>query len=258
MHDPCTVAHDVPNPFHWHRDIFRKDYKPKWWERWRMKTLITIWHVDPETDGSDDSCGYCTPNLTEQDKKIEKEILDWDEKFPYFHATPEMTREVKDYSFRRMQPGECLALTIAAWSEIAWKRDRRRELSNREWSAIASVALTPHDNIQSTLCPEGSRKDATHFIRCVFNAYLRCHRKWWQHPRWHIHHWKLQIHPLQSLRRWLFTRCTHCGRRYPWGYCPVSTSWSEPKRKWYEGEKNTYHHDCPTNKVQALPRKNEA
>lgn len=36
MHDPKTVAHEIRIK-NWH--------------------LVTIWHVDPETDGTDDSCG---------------------------------------------------------------------------------------------------------------------------------------------------------------------------------------------------------
>ena len=51
MHDPMTVAWEVPNPF-----------AKRWdWEgaRWRDRDkLVVIWHVDPERDGSDDSCDW--------------------------------------------------------------------------------------------------------------------------------------------------------------------------------------------------------
>ena len=53
MHDPMTVAFEVKYPW---RDkssgttkLFPKGYR---------RTFITVWHVDPETDGSDDSCGW--------------------------------------------------------------------------------------------------------------------------------------------------------------------------------------------------------
>jgi hypothetical protein len=42
------------------------------------------------------------------------------------------------------------------------------------------------------------------------------------HWQWHVWHWKVQIRPLQQLKRFLFERCIECGRRYPWGYSPVS------------------------------------
>ena len=37
--------------------------------------LVTIWHVDPETDGTDDSCGWSRPKLTDAEKeKVQKYI----------------------------------------------------------------------------------------------------------------------------------------------------------------------------------------
>lgn len=50
MHDPMTVAFDF--------------YLPKFWKRKRNKRwhdwfwILTIWHKDPESDGTDDSCRW--------------------------------------------------------------------------------------------------------------------------------------------------------------------------------------------------------
>jgi hypothetical protein len=41
-------------------------------------------------------------------------------------------------------------------------------------------------------------------------------RPWWKHPRWHIWHWRIRIHPLRDLIRWIFDRCSHCGGRFRW------------------------------------------
>ena len=58
MHDPLTVAFEIYYPWHW--KIFRpsrrelnitKSYK-------YFEPFITIWHKDPEKDGTDDSCGW--------------------------------------------------------------------------------------------------------------------------------------------------------------------------------------------------------
>lgn len=46
MHDPMTVAHE----------IYLGPKKKK--NGHYRSPLITIWHVDPETDGTDDSCGW--------------------------------------------------------------------------------------------------------------------------------------------------------------------------------------------------------
>lgn len=91
----------------------------------------------------------------------------------------------------------------------------------------------------------------------------RCRRKWaetrkqpglhgwlWRRlPRpysWHIHHWSIQVRPIQALRRWLFTRCAECGQRFPYGYAPISQGWDSPKRtfwqRWTQGERGLFHH----------------
>jgi hypothetical protein len=69
-------------------------------------------------------------------------------------------------------------------------------------------------------------------------------RPWWKHPRWHIHHWKIQVPFLLDLKRFLFSRCAHCGKRLPWGYSPVSNSWHSTGPQWFRGEKDVFHRDC--------------
>lgn len=62
--------------------------------------------------------------------------------------------------------------------------------------------------------------------------------------RWHIWHWHVQIAPVQKLKRYLFERCIECGRRYPWGYAPVSHSWDGPSARWFRVGRVNYHHEC--------------
>jgi hypothetical protein len=71
-------------------------------------------------------------------------------------------------------------------------------------------------------------------------------RPWWKHPRWHVWHWHIQIHPLQALKRWLFSRCAKCSRRFPWGYAPVTNSWNGSGPRWFNSESGIYHHECYT------------
>lgn len=35
--------------------------------------------------------------------------------------------------------------------------------------------------------------------------------------KWHVHHWKIQMHSFARAKSWLFDRCDHCGRRFAWG-----------------------------------------
>src|ERR1051326_1391909 len=71
--------------------------------------------------------------------------------------------------------------------------------------------------------------------------------KWYNrflHPKYHFWHWQLQVPALQNLKRWLFSRCGKCGNRFPYGYCPVSTSWDGDGPRWFRGEKHVYHNEC--------------
>lgn len=66
-------------------------------------------------------------------------------------------------------------------------------------------------------------------------------RRW----RLHVHHWRLQVPPLQRLRRWLLTRCAWCwGRSTRRDPINVSGGGPRPPRRWWRGETGLYHLDC--------------
>lgn len=63
--------------------------------------------------------------------------------------------------------------------------------------------------------------------------------------RWHINHWRLQLHPLQHLRRWALTRCAWCGGRSRKGDCVnFSHQWDGERGPWWRGEPGLFHRDC--------------
>jgi hypothetical protein len=74
-------------------------------------------------------------------------------------------------------------------------------------------------------------------------------RAWRRTPvngwRFHVWHWKIQVHALQALRRSLLTRCAWCGGRSRKGdYTNISHSWDGPRGRWWRGEPGLFHHDC--------------
>jgi hypothetical protein len=73
------------------------------------------------------------------------------------------------------------------------------------------------------------------------NGKWRFSRGW----RWHVHHWHIQVPPLQHLRRSLLTCCEWCGGRSRKGD-PVNVShqWNPPNSHWWEGEPGLFHSDC--------------
>jgi hypothetical protein len=63
--------------------------------------------------------------------------------------------------------------------------------------------------------------------------------------RLHVHHWRIQIRPLQALRRRLLTRCTWCGGRSVKGdQVNVSHQWNRSRGHWWRGERGLFHMDC--------------
>jgi hypothetical protein len=57
--------------------------------------------------------------------------------------------------------------------------------------------------------------------------------------------WKIQVHPLQELRRRLLTRCAWCaGRHRRRDPVNMSHSWDGPPGGWWQGEPGLFHHDC--------------
>lgn len=172
MHDPQTVAFEIRSPIRRKPDrFFPKGYRPP---------LVTIWHVDPERDGSDDSCGWFIRgrHLAEKDRELARYLIEND-----------------------------------------------------------------HDNLRGWF-PDCDQQEAINRIRGVFAALRRSERPWWKHPRWHFWHWKFQVHPWQTFRRWALSRCSGCGKRFPWGYSPVGFQWNSKPPRWFRGETDVYHQEC--------------
>ena len=161
MHDPMTVAFEIRRPWPTRSRLFSSR---RHWPPW-----VTIWHVDPERGGSDDSCDWFGSRRTRED----------------------------------------------GW----WPAD-----------LDGLTRLSP------------AAREAVDFVWFHWRAKLG--RPWWRHPKWHLHHWSIQVHPWQAFRRWLFTRCAECGQRMPWGYSPVTDHWDAPRHRWWRTEVGVYHHDC--------------
>ena len=244
MHDPKTVAFEIFGLRGWvHK--WRRDHADKYDHQDSrfsyLSPIITIWHNDPETDGSDDSCGYSYPRMSKDLYRKAEKIAEseWEYmfgKYPY-----------------RYQSASAFEVLFALWSILAWRLFKRRHLSAREMEEIASLASNPNDNLRwvifdATRSAENAKRLGFLVLRC----YLRVHRPWYRHPKWHVHHWSIQIHFTQKLKRWAFSKCEGCHKRFTWGYSPTSTSWHGSGPSWFRGESNVYHSDCtPRSKQQA-------
>ena len=81
---------------------------------------------------------------------------------------------------------------------------------------IIQFAESPVDSLHSSITNTyGNPSDEriTAMASIIYGWILRAEQRWWQHPRWHVWHWRFQVHPWQALRRRYRDKCYRCGQR---------------------------------------------
>lgn len=204
MHDPMTVAHTIKYPW--------KSRPSKHWPNGYRSPLITIWHVDPEKDGTDDSCGWFK-RPRHGDQTVYAGIQSnfkcfWDGAGGWF-------TETGDPKFS----SQAIALGMfQAAAQVHFKSDwnKTNRFMKQHLLDILHFAENPIDSMHDTIQNRYGENREDRIKSCasmVYGCILRWTLPWYRHPRWHIHHWKLQIHPWQVLWRWMTRRCNGCGCR---------------------------------------------
>lgn len=218
MHDPFTVAAEWPR-------YGTRAYK-------LVGPQFTLWHRDK--GGNDGACGWSFPRLTDEQIRSLKMIA-WSEgRDPYWLRSPGKQFHGARAEAESLYRG--LVLCIARMLNLKMTFDQAalwtaERIHNGGISDRANAfCFQPgyHTNSQADTPEEREHV----FIRTVFGIareLLAERRPWYRHPRWHVHHWRLQIHKWQTLRRCLFDRCSICGGRFTWGYCPTS-DWNGTRR----------------------------
>lgn len=260
MYDPQTVAHQIRWPWRkYRRKSARNDF-----ERRYREPLITIWHVDPEdrrgmiVRRGDDTCGWFTPPYPPEARDRIRKLGEC--QYSTIFGKQHATAEGKDYAYVCYEPSVYDAIY---W---AWRAIKHEETKRGVWqydpsptaaevAYIYGLASNPVDNLRMTVAEVKNAETCANFFVTVYHCYLRFHRPWWRHPRWHFWHWEFQVHPWQKFRRWAFSRCAGCGKRFSWGYCPVSHSWNHPPPKLFRSEAGIYHSECShmTTKLERGP-----
>lgn len=205
MHDPKTVAFDI---------YLGKKKKKNGNYR---SPLITIWHNDPETDGTDDSCGWFI-RPRHSDKKVLEEIKkEFDFNFKHNYWFDKDGKQIFSTIGTLM-----LMYKAALWIHFKLNRKKVDAFMRRHTHTIINFAENPTNcggdditgkHFLSTNTSLLSEHRFSHFAGMVYTDILRKERKWYQHPRWHIHHWSIQFHPLQKLKRRYWDKCCICKKR---------------------------------------------
>lgn len=249
MHDPMTVAHE----------IYLGNKKTKS-GRYR-NPIITIWHVDPEKDGTDDSCGWfmrARHGSKEMLDKIKK-ALDFEFDRIYKSESTETTYYVGFFRPISGHPNfSTMGIVLNMFSLASWEFFNHNRKKQKKWMSknlydILYFAENPVDSLKDEIrgtfrLPTNERwnrdEALSHYANILYGWLLRSNRKWYQHPRWHIHHWRIQFTPLQRLKRRYFDKCSICGKRGFKG--SVYSDW-EGTKKWCE--------DCEQKKCKEIINK---
>jgi hypothetical protein len=202
MHDPKTVAFEIKNPFV-KRD--KGHYRP---------TLITIWHVDPEKDGTDDSCGWMTRSR-HGDKAVFRKIkhdFQFESQYWFIQDGPAAGYPVLSV----------IGTVVTMYYKALWhvyKHDRKKisRFMNKHIADILHFAEYPHDGLSDSITMKFGYESigyrVGHLASVIYGDILRKQQKWYQHPRWHIHHWEIQFDFWRDLKRRYWTKCYICEKR---------------------------------------------
>ena len=77
--------------------------------------------------------------------------------------------------------------------------------------------------------------------------------------KWHVRHWKLQLHPVQKWRRRIMTRCAGCGGRSTKKHTVNhGLNWESPDVPWWYPEQELYHADCASKVINQRAQRNTA
>lgn len=276
MHDPMTVAFTIRYPWWTYRPWpkrTRHSSDSKWvWEQlseqektgrsqsWRegyRDSFITIWHVDPERRGDDDSCGFTVPHLTR--KQIERlKNFAWHEaRNPYYMRVRDEEYKGPMAEAEAIYRGLLLHVADLVGVPMTFEQAAREAASVIHCPDCVPrsgfLCFKPGYHTNSERDDRDLRQEVFHGRICGMARWLlKDRRPWWRHPRWHFWHWRFQIHPLQEFKRWAFSRCERCGKRFAWGESPVSGAWHGTGPRWFRGEKNVRHCECSTASVEGV------
>lgn len=274
MHDPLTVAFHIRYPWYKYRPwpkrlralasngefgpgvtwnhrmtrAERRNRSPHWPDGYR-DTFATIWHVDPECDGSDDSCGWSRPHLTPRHRVAVRAIAWQEAHYPYFLRCNSKTWAGTRHEAECLYRG--LLLTVAAAVGVPMTFDQAAKeasgvIHHSDCCDTANVfCFVPGYHTNNLTDTAHGREDVFYGIAANTARWLLADRRpWWRHPRWHVHHWRIWIHPLQMFKRWAFSRCAKCGGRFGWGESPTSHQWHGTGPLWFRSERGAMHSRC--------------
>ena len=218
-----------------------KKSRSQMWPEGYRESWFTIWHVDPELDGCDNSCGFGYVHLTRKQVEILRNAAWHEGQNPHFLCCPAKEWSGTITEAESLQRG--LALLVCRVLRIKITFDQAAKYASEATHILdvgrfgSQFCFLPGYHTNSGRDTPELRQDHFHSILCgAARTILTDRRPWYHHPRYHFWHWKIQWRFGQKVYRWLFSKCAVCGKRFSkWGDTNVIGNW--------EGDK-IWHGDC--------------
>lgn len=186
MHDPMTVVFEIKSPFKNKTGI--------------RNALITIWHVDPCKDGTDDSCGWFMRERHGDKDMLEKIRKEFEFNFKHNYWFDKEGKQIFS----------TIGTLIEMYSHATWiyfnrNRRKQKEFMRKYLLDIIQFAENPidcgGDNITNKWNYKSHEERFNGMAGMIYSDICRKQRKWWQHPKWHIHHWKIELVFLRQFKK---------------------------------------------------------
>lgn len=238
MHDPNILAIEIKYPWWKHKPWpkkFRHSHEKKhnwdhrmtdaqkagrdsFWDTGYRETFISIWHVDPQNDGSDDSCGYTFPKLTNWQKQRLWNGAWSESHYPHFLAFNGKEWEGSHADAVSLYAGMITLVVRLLGVKYSLEQIQRLAIERIHFPDCCKptnvFCFQPGYHTNNKKDPQDSRQEHFYGILCgLAKTILQDIRPWWKHPKFHFWHWRLQVHPLQNLKRKFWDKCCKCGMR---------------------------------------------
>lgn len=199
MRDPYTQVCEFPRYRGFLHRLFKFD-----------GALFTVWHRD--RGGDDGACGWSYPHLTEDEILRIRDFAWWEERDPYFLRCPS-----KGMFHGSRHEAECLYRQLVLLTARAIRL--KITLDQATLIAIERTSIGGFEDAARAFCyqpgyhtnhdedKKGDRQDRFAWVMCSVARDLKARfRPWYRHPRWHVHHWRVTVHPWNRFRAWWILR----------------------------------------------------
>ena len=178
MHDPYTLVSDL--------------------------RFVQIWHRDAR--GHDGACGWSYPNPTPKQAKALKDLGWWEGRERHFLRYPfkEYRGDVAD----RISLYTAAILTVARVIRVRISHDFAARMAVEKFGVGGTegpdgmFCFLPGYHCNGEDSNEKRAEVWTGQCMAIARVLLQRRRHWWQHPRWHVHHWRFHVPILHKWFGW--------------------------------------------------------